>query len=170
MTVRPIRIFGDPILNTEAQSIELFDVALATLASDMLETMDAAGGVGLAANQIGLAKRIFVYDCDGLRGALVNPVWEPVGDYAQIGMEGCLSIPDVQAEVVRHESVIARGFDVDGRPVTISASGLLSRCIQHETDHLDGVLYLRRLDPEVRKETMEIIRGMDWFNAGEEQQ
>lgn len=72
--------------------------------------------------------------------------------------------------MVRHESVIARGFDVDGRPVTISASGLLSRCIQHETDHLDGVLYLRRLDPEVRKETMEIIRGMDWFNAGEEQQ
>lgn len=166
MTVRPIRIFGDPVLNTEAESIELFDDALATLASDMLETMDDAGGVGLAANQIGLTKRIFVYDCDGMRGALVNPVWEPAGEAIQVGMEGCLSIPDVQAEVARHEAVIARGVDVTGRPVTISAHGLLARCIQHETDHLDGVLYLRRLEPEIRKEAMEIIRGMDWYTQG----
>lgn len=163
MTIRPIRIFGDPILNTEAQPISLFDASLRALITDMLDTMDAAGGVGLAANQIGLAKRVFVYDCDGMRGALVNPQWQPVDDVIQIGAEGCLSIPDIQAEVDRYECVIARGRDEFGRPVTIRANGLLARCIQHETDHLDGILYLRRLDPEVRKEAMEIIRGMDWY-------
>lgn len=165
MTIRPIRLFGDPVLNTRAEPVSLFDANLATLITDMLETMDAAGGVGLAANQIGLTKRVFVYDCDGMRGALVNPVWEPVDDYVQIGPEGCLSIPDIQAEVERHENVVARGRDAFGRPVAIRANGLLARCIQHETDHLDGVLFLRRLDPDVRKEAMEIIRGMDWFSG-----
>lgn len=165
MTVRPIRIFGDPVLNSEATRIDTFDEALRTLVSDMLETMDAAGGVGLAANQIGLTKRIFVYDCNGMRGALINPVWEPTDDYVQIGPEGCLSIPGIQAEVERHENVIARGQDEFGRPVTIRGNGLLARCIQHETDHLDGVLFLRRLEPEVRKEAMAVIRGADWYQA-----
>ena len=163
MTVRPIRIFGDPILNTQATPVEVFDGPLELLVRDMLETMDDAGGVGLAANQIGLAKRVFVYDCDGMRGALINPVWEPVDESVQIGPEGCLSIPDLQADVARHETVVARGFDEFGRLVSLRANGLLARCIQHETDHLDGVLFLRRLDPAVRKEAMQIIRGMDWY-------
>lgn len=163
MTVRPIRIFGDPILNTQATSVEVFDGSLELLVRDMLETMDDAGGVGLAANQIGLAKRVFVYDCDGMRGALINPVWEPVDESVQIGPEGCLSIPDLQADVARHETVVARGFDEFGRNVSLRANGLLARCIQHETDHLDGVLFLRRLDTAVRKEAMQIIRGMDWY-------
>lgn len=165
MTIRPIRIFGDPILNTQASHIELFDAALIRLVHDMLETMDDAGGVGLAANQIGLAKQVFVYDCDGMRGALINPEWEPVDDMIQIGPEGCLSIPDLQADVARHETVVARGANEFGRPVALRASGLLARCIQHETDHLDGVLFLRRLDPEVRKEAMQMIRGMDWYTG-----
>lgn len=165
MTVRPIRIFGDPILNTEAEPVELFDDALLVLVRDMLETMDAAGGVGLAANQIGLAQRIFVYDCDGMRGALINPEWEPLDNLIQIGAEGCLSIPGIQAEVQRHETVVARGLDQHGRPVTLRANGLLARCIQHETDHLNGVLFLRRLEPEVRKEAMQMIRGMGWYRG-----
>lgn len=168
MTIRPIRIFGDPILNTQAAPVELFDDALIRLVGDMLETMDDAGGVGLAANQIGLAKRVFVYDCDGLRGTLINPVWKPVDNLVQVGPEGCLSIPDVQADVARHETVVARGFDEFGRPVALRANGLLARCIQHETDHLDGVLFLRRLEPEVRKEAMQMIRGMDWYNADQQ--
>lgn len=163
MTIRPIRIFGDPILNTQASRIELFDGSVIRLVHDMLETMDDAGGVGLAANQIGLAKRVFVYDCDGMRGALINPEWEPLDDMIQIGPEGCLSIPDLQADVPRHETVVARGADEYGRPVALRANGLLARCIQHETDHLDGVLFLQRLDPAVRKEAMHMIRGMDWY-------
>lgn len=166
MTIRPIRIFGDPILNTQATPVERFDDSVVSLAADMLETMDDAGGVGLAANQIGLAKRVFVYDCDGMRGALINPEWKAIDDVVQIDVEGCLSIPDLQAEVARHETVVARGCDELGRPVTLRANGLLARCIQHETDHLDGVLFLRRLEPEVRKEAMQMIRGMDWY-AGE---
>lgn len=168
MTIRPIRIFGDPILNTQAAPIELFDDALIRLVRDMLETMDDAGGVGLAANQIGMAQRVFVYDCDGMRGALINPEWEPIDDVVQVGPEGCLSIPDLQADVERHETVVARGRDEYGRPVTLRANGLLARCIQHETDHLDGVLFLRRLDPAVRQEAMQIIRGMNWFSGAEE--
>lgn len=167
MTIRPIRIFGDPILNTQATRIELFDGALIRLVHDMLETMDDAGGVGLAANQIGLAQRVFVYDCDGMRGALINPEWEPIDDMVQVGPEGRLSIPDLQAEVARHETVVARGVDEFGRPVSLRANGLLARCIQHETDHLDGVLFLRRLEPEVRKEAMQMIRGMDWYTAAQ---
>lgn len=169
MTIRPIRIFGDPILNTEASPISLYDDNLTTLAADMLETMDAAGGVGLAANQVGVAKRIFVYDCDGMRGALINPQWRADGEDVQCGPEGCLSIPDIQADVTRYARVTASGFDVEGRPVTLHASGLLARCIQHETDHLDGVLYLRHLDPDVRKEAMEIIRGCRWYRNEKEQ-
>ncbi|GAB3649966.1 peptide deformylase [Corynebacterium nasicanis] len=167
MTLREIRLFGDPVLTTRSEEITEFDDSLRTLVEDMLETMDAAGGVGLAANQIGLTRRIFVYDCshieDGLRGHLINPVWEPVGSETQLGAEGCLSIPDISAETERHETVRVTGVDVDGHPVAMVASGLMARCIQHETDHLDGVLFLKRLSPELRKEAMAAIRTAEWF-------
>lgn len=162
MTARPIRLFGDPILNTAAAPVARFDAPLRALATDMLDTMADAGGVGLAANQVGVAKRIFVYSCKGMTGALVNPVWRPLGEGAQTGVEGCLSIPGIRAEVTRHAEVIASGFDVDGRPVAIRASGLLARCIQHESDHLDGVLFLTRMDPADRKAAMAKIRAADW--------
>ncbi|WIM68907.1 peptide deformylase [Corynebacterium breve] len=167
MTIREIRLFGDPVLNTEATEITEFDSSLAVLVDDMLETMDAAGGVGLAANQIGLTKRVFVYDCSmiesGLRGHIINPVWEPIGDETQLGSEGCLSIPDISADTERFYSVVVRGQDAQGRPIAMQASGLLARCIQHETDHLDGVLFLKRLSPELRKEAMSTIRAAEWF-------
>lgn len=163
MTTRRIRYFGDPILNSAAAPVARFDASLEALVRDMFATMDSAGGVGLAANQIGVARRVFVFDCQGMRGALVNPVWRPLGHTTQTGAEGCLSIPGVRAPVTRHEQVIATGADRDGRAVTIRAGGLLARCIQHETDHLDGVLFLARMEPQDRQEAMAAIRAADWF-------
>lgn len=169
MSIRDIRIYGDPVLTSIATPFDTFDSSLERLANDMLETMEDAGGVGLAANQIGLTKRIFVYDCShvqpGMRGALINPVWQPLGDMLQVGPEGCLSIPDISAETVRHETVRVSAFDVFGRPVGMVVSGLMARCVQHETDHLDGVLFLDRLQGDVRKQAMAEVRASDWFTA-----
>ena len=169
MSLRELRIYGDPVLGSRAEEISKFDAGLRALASDMLETMDKAGGVGLAANQVGILKRIFVYDCShtqsGLRGAIVNPVWTPLGAQQQIGPEGCLSIPGISAETTRFNQVFVAGQDLEGRPVSMVASGLMARCIQHETDHLDGVLFLQRLEAPVRKEAMRAIRESEWFNA-----
>jgi len=169
MSLRELRIYGDPVLGSRAEEISKFDAGLRALASDMLETMDNAGGVGLAANQVGILKRIFVYDCShtqsGLRGAIVNPVWTPVGEQQQTGPEGCLSIPGISAETTRFNQVFVSGQDIEGRPVSMVASGLMARCIQHETDHLDGVLFLQRLEAPVRKEAMRAIGESEWFNA-----
>lgn len=166
MALREIRLFGDPVLTSRADEVTEFDANLARLAEDMLETMDDSDGVGLAANQVGVLQRIFVYDCEGVRGALVNPVWEPVGDEMQLGEEGCLSVPGIGGEVERHMRVRATGQDPQGRPVAIEAEGLLARCIQHETDHLDGVMFMKRMSPEVRKAAMRDLRATDWFMKG----
>ncbi|APT92469.1 peptide deformylase [Corynebacterium phocae] len=169
MAIRDIRLFGDPILNTEAAEITEFSPSVRTLALDMLETMEDAGGVGLAANQVGIAKRIFVYDCTkvqpGMRGVLINPTWQPYGSKLQRGREGCLSIPGISVDTTRYQTVTVSGFDMEGRPVGFVVSGLMARCVQHETDHLDGVLFLQRLDPEDRKAAMREIRQSDWFNS-----
>lgn len=166
MALREIRLFGDPVLTSRADEVTEFDANLARLAEDMLETMDDSDGVGLAANQVGVLQRIFVYDCEGVRGALVNPVWEPVGDEMQLGEEGCLSVPGIGGEVERHMRVRATGQDPQGRPVAIEAESLLARCIQHETDHLDGVMFMKRMSPEVRKAAMRDLRATDWFMKG----
>ena len=169
MSLRGIRIYGDPVLGSRAEEVSTFDRGLRILANDMLETMDEAGGVGLAANQVGILKRIFVYDCShtqsGLRGAIVNPVWTPLGAQQQIGPEGCLSIPGISAQTTRFNRVFVSGQDIEGRPLSMVASGLMARCIQHETDHLDGVLFLQRLDAVDRKDVMRAIRESEWFNA-----
>lgn len=162
MALRDIRLFGDPVLNSAADEVTVFDAALQRLVADMLETMDHAGGVGLAANQIGLTRRIFVFDCQGMRGHIVNPVWHPLGEAQQTGIEGCLSVPGVRGEVTRHNTVVARGQDCFGRPLAMRATGLLARCIQHEADHLDGVMFMRRMQPEQRKQAMAAIRAADW--------
>lgn len=169
MTVREVRLYGDPVLSTRAEEITEFGPSLERLAQDMLETMEDAGGVGLAANQIGVTKRIFVFDCShyqhGLRGAIINPEWEAAGQETQLGPEGCLSIPGISQPTERFNTVRLKGFDPQGRPVSMLASGLMARCIQHETDHLDGILFLKRLSDELRKESMKIIRQSEWFNA-----
>lgn len=168
MTIREIRLFGDPVLTSQAEEVKEFDAKLEKLVADMLETMDAAGGVGLAANQIGVLKRVFVFDCshveDGLRGHIINPVWEAIGEETQTGPEGCLSIPDITEDTTRWQTVRVTGKDMEGNPISMVASGLMARCIQHETDHLDGILFLKRLDKDSRKQAMSHIRQSEWFN------
>jgi peptide deformylase len=165
VSVQPVRLFGDPVLRTRAQEVTTFDRELRHLVADLVDTMHDEGGAGLAAPQLGVGLRVFSYDCDGFAGHLVNPRFDVVGDEDQLGPEGCLSIPGLSWECRRHLHVVARGWDQHGEPVTVEGSELLARCIQHETDHLDGVLFVDRLDPATRKQAMAEIRAAEWFGA-----
>ncbi len=167
MTVQPIRLFGDPVLRTRAEPVTTFDAELRRLVTDLTDTMHDEGGAGLAAPQLGVGLRVFVYDCDDFSGHLVNPAFDVVGDEEQVGPEGCLSIPDLAWDCRRHLHVVAKGWDQHGEPVTVEGSELLARCIQHETDHLDGVLFVDRLDAATRKAAMAEIRAAEWFGAAE---
>ncbi|MFI9404660.1 peptide deformylase [Nocardia sp. NPDC052316] len=166
MTIQSVRLFGDPILRARAAEVTVFDRELQQLVTDLTDTMHDDGGVGMAAPQIGVGLRVFVYDTHDAAGHLVNPQWEVVGDEEQVGPEGCLSIPGVRYDTRRALRVRATGVDMHGAPVEFTADGLLARCVQHETDHLDGVLFIDRLDPAARKDAMRTIRESDWFSAG----
>ncbi|MFI6218718.1 peptide deformylase [Nocardia brasiliensis] len=166
MTIQPVRLFGDPILRARAAEVTAFDRELQQLVTDLTDTMHDDGGVGMAAPQIGVGLRVFVYDTHDAAGHLVNPQWEVIGDEEQVGPEGCLSIPGVRHDTRRALRVRASGVDMHGAPVEFTAEGLLARCVQHETDHLDGVLFIDRLDPAERKDAMRTIRESDWFSAG----
>ncbi len=162
MSIRPIRLFGDPVLRTPAQPVVDFDKELRTLVADLTDTMLEAPGAGLAAPQLGVGLRVFTWHVDGELGHLVNPELT-LSEEIQDGLEGCLSIPELRMDCKRALSVVARGFTMHGEPVTIDGSDMLSRAIQHETDHLDGILVLDRLDREARKEAMKYIREAEWF-------
>ncbi|MGH2786175.1 MAG: peptide deformylase [Actinomycetota bacterium] len=153
-----IRTFGDPVLRTPALPVVDFDDKLAALADDMRETMLAAPGVGLAAPQVGVPRRLFVFDSGEESGAYANPeiMWR--SEETQEGEEGCLSIPGIYFPVVRASRVTVRAQLVDGSPLEREAEGFLARIFQHEVDHLDGVLFVDRLDPERRREAMRVIR------------
>jgi peptide deformylase len=152
-----IRLFGDPILRQETRAVTEIDGAVAQLASDMIETMYAAPGVGLAANQVGVNRRMFVYDVGDGPGVVINPrIAENDGEWSYY--EGCLSMPDLAWDVVRPRRVRLVGLGLDGEEIDIEADELLARCFQHEVDHLDGVLLVSRLDPERRKEAMRVLR------------
>lgn len=148
-----IRLFGDPVLREKCAPVEAIDEEIRRLAADMQETMYDADGIGLAAPQVGVPIRLFVYDVrdpDSPSGVLVNPeIVESEGTSKE--EEGCLSIPGLSETVERSAAIVARGLDLDGEPVELRAEGLLSRCIQHETDHLDGVLFLDRVSPLKRR-------------------
>ncbi|GLZ43146.1 peptide deformylase [Actinokineospora sp. NBRC 105648] len=165
MTVQQIRLFGDPVLRTPAAEVVDFDRELRNLVRDLWDTMSDQGGAGLAAPQLGVGLRVFTYHCDGAEGHLVNPVWTALDEQTQDGQEGCLSIPGLYWDCVRHRNVVARGWDMHGEPVEIQGSDLLARCVQHETDHLDGVLFLDRLDEQTRKQAMAEIRQASWFDG-----
>jgi peptide deformylase len=158
MTTLRIRTLGDPVLRERARPVERFDGTLRRLSDDMVETMHAANGVGLAAPQVGISGRFFVYDDhEGHAGFLANCAL--VGTDGEIlHDEGCLSIPGPFSPTKRSQSVIARGQDVNGEPVEIRAEGLLARILQHETDHTQGVLYIDHLDAEARREVMRELR------------
>jgi peptide deformylase len=161
--VLPIRLFGDPVLRTPADAVTVFDKELRQLVTDLEQTMLDAPGAGLAAPQIGVLLRVFAYHVDDEQsGHLVNPVLHFPSDETQDGPEGCLSIPGLTFDCVRREHVVAHGQNMHGDPVTIEGTARLSRCIQHETDHLDGVMFVSRLDPEARKEAMRAIREAEW--------
>ncbi|WP_432479116.1 peptide deformylase [Nocardioides sp. GXQ0305] len=162
MAIRPIRLFGDPVLRQRAAEVVDFDRELRTLVADLTDTMLEAPGAGLAAPQVGVGLRVFTWHVEGELGHLVNPVLDLSAE-EQLGPEGCLSIPELTFDCRRALSVVAKGFDLHGEPVTIEGSELLARAIQHETDHLDGVLFVDRLDAEQRKAAMKAIRESEWF-------
>ncbi len=144
MSIQPIRLFGDPVLRRRAAEVVDFDVELRKLVSDLGDTMLAAPGAGLAAPQIGVGLRVFTWYVDGELGHLVNPSLE-LSEEQQQGAEGCLSLPELTFECLRALSVVANGFDMYGEPLTVHGSDLLARALQHETDHLDGVLFFDRM-------------------------
>lgn len=164
MTVQPIRFFGDPVLRTPAEIVTDFDKELRTLVADLAETMLDAPGSGLAAPQIGVGLRVFTYHVDDCQsGHLVNPTLHFPDDEEQDGPEGCLSIPGLTFDCRRRAHVVAHGQNMFGDPVTIEGTAMLARAVQHETDHLDGVLFVDRLDTEGRKSAMRAIRETAWF-------
>lgn len=164
MTIQPIRLFGDPVLRTAADPVTTFDKELRTLVRDLTETLLDQEGAGLAAPQLGVGLRVFVFDVDDVVGHLINPVLSFPDDKEQDGPEGCLSIPGIYIDTKRRQNVVAKGVNEFGDPVQIVGSGLMARCVQHETDHLDGVLFVDRLDAERRKEAMRQIRKAEWYN------
>ncbi|HEY9558498.1 MAG TPA: peptide deformylase [Acidimicrobiales bacterium] len=152
-----IRLIGDPVLRQRAHEITDVDGKLARLAEDMVTTMYEAPGLGLAGPQVGIQKRIFVYDVGDGPQTVINPeIVESRGEWGY--EEGCLSIPGLSFELVRPAEVHLKGYDLDGNEVSIEADDILARCFQHELDHLDGVLYIERLDDDSRKAAMRIIR------------
>jgi peptide deformylase len=153
-----VRTFGDPVLKTRAAPVETFDEALAHLAEEMLITMREHEGVGLAANQVGRLKRILVAATEEEEYVVVNPLIEEVAETTEKVVEGCLSIPGIQVEVERPTGVTVSGQDATGAPLRFEASGLLARILQHEIDHLNGVLILDRTDRESRKAAMREMR------------
>lgn len=167
MSVRRIVIYGDPVLRRSADEITSFDDSLRALVADMYETCRAYNGVGLAANQVGVSQRVFVIDAPvdedrRERFAVVNPVIDG-REGKETGEEGCLSIPGIYEDVVRATKLRLRGFDEVGRPIERLVEGYLARAIQHETDHLDGVLFTDRLSPLkrqfLRRQLDELARG-----------
>jgi peptide deformylase len=161
MAILPIRTLGDPVLRAPAADVETFDGTLRRLEQDMFETMYDAPGVGLAAPQVGLSLRFFVYDDgQGQKGAVANPVFAR-SDGEQVGEEGCLSIPGLYYETPRANVVTLVGQHHDGRPVELEAEGLLARIFQHETDHLSGILFLDRLPEQERRQALSQLRDAD---------
>ena len=164
MSIKDIRIFGDPVLRTSAIEVVDFDKELRQLVKDLTDTMVNAPGAGLAAPQIGVGLRVFTYHVDDELGHLINPSLD-LSSEMQDGEEGCLSFPGIYYDTPRALRLVAKGFDLHGEPVIIEGSELLARAIQHETDHLDGILFIDRMDRDQRKLALKAIREADW--AGE---
>jgi peptide deformylase len=176
MAVRPIRIVGDPVLHQPTRPVETFDRELRELVDDMFDTMAAARGVGLAANQVGVDLRLFVYDCpddDGKRhrGLVINPTLsmserpETMPD-PENDVEGCLSVPGESYPTGRADWAKVIGQNVDGKDISVEGTGYFARCLQHETDHLDGLLYLNRLTGRYTKESKRMLKAHGWGVPG----
>ena len=162
MSIKPIRHFGDPVLVTPATEVVDFDKELRVLVNDLTETMLDAPGAGLAAPQIGVPLRVFVWDVDEALGHLINPTLD-LSDEIQEGDEGCLSFPELVYPTPRAFRAVAKGFNMYGEPIVVEGTELLARALQHETDHLNGILFIDRLSEEDRKLAMREICESEWF-------
>ncbi|MDA8371256.1 MAG: peptide deformylase [Nocardiopsaceae bacterium] len=163
MSKRPIVRFGDPVLVTPTAPITTFDHHTEALVRDLLDTVDEPGHAGVAATQIGVGLRAFSYNVEGRIGYVINPEITELSEETQEGEEGCLSVPDLWYPTRRALRAVVTGVDLRNEPITVSGEGLLARCLQHETDHLDGMVYLDRLDRETRREAMRAVRRSAWF-------
>lgn len=163
MTVREIRIFGDPVLRAVCAPIEEIDDGVRALVTDLVETVELPGRAGVAAPQIGVALRAFSYNIDGDVGYVLNPVLAEVRGEPEPTGEGCLSVPGLWHDAQRYPWARVEGIDLDGEAVVLEGEGLLAQALQHETDHLDGKLFLSRLDAETRKRAMREVRESSWF-------
>jgi peptide deformylase len=157
MTVRPILLYGDPVLRTPADPVLAFDDALRALVADLEDTVREPGRAGVAAPQIGVSLRVFAFNVGGEVGHLINPVLADLSG-TQDDEEGCLSLPGMGYPTPRAWQVTATGFDQYGAPLTITGTGLLARALQHETDHLDGRLYLDTLTGDTRRQALRELR------------
>ncbi len=170
MTVLSIRKVGDPVLRQIAEPVTVFDAELHQLVDDLTQTLADSRGAGLAAPQIGVALRVFAINPD-LPGNearldhLINPGLDFPDDVEQNGPEGCLSIPGIYLDTKRRMNVVAKGLTKHGDPVQVVGAGLLARCIQHETDHLDGVLFIDRQDADGQERILATLRAAAWADA-----
>jgi peptide deformylase len=163
MAVRQIRLFGDPVLKTRCEEIIKFDEKTAALVEDLLDTTSLAGRAGVAAPQIGVSLRAFSYHVDKKLGYVLNPSIVEVSGELRLVDEGCLSVPGLWHKTPRYEHARVTGFDVHGEPIEVAGNGLLAQALQHECDHLDGKLYLDRLESEERRLAMRELRSSEWF-------
>jgi peptide deformylase len=163
MAERPIRVFGDPVLKTPTERISEFDDTVRSLITDLLDTVAIPGRAGVAATQIGVGLSAFSFNIDGDVGYVINPVIEEMSGDLDLLEEGCLSVPGLWFPTPRYPYARVRGTDLDGKTVVVEGTGLMAQALQHETDHLGGLLYLNRLQSETRREAMRQVRESDWF-------
>lgn len=163
MAVREIRVFGDPILRTPCHTVDPRDPAVAAVVADLLDTVRLPGRAGVAAPQIGVGMRAFSYNVDGEIGYVLNPVLAEVSGEPRLVDEGCLSVPSLYFPRMRYPQARVTGVDLSGSPIEVNGTGILAQALQHETDHLDGKLYIEGLESETRREAMRAIRESAWF-------
>jgi peptide deformylase len=160
---RQIRLFGDPVLKTVSDPIGIIDSRVSGLVDDLLDSVRLPGRAGVAASQIGVNLRAFSYNVDGVIGYILNPVLTEVTGEPEAVEEGCLSVPGLWYPTKRFPFARVSGIDLEGNPVELSGTGIMAQALQHETDHLEGLLYLDRLDKENRRAAMKEIRESTWF-------
>lgn len=163
MTERQIRLFGDPVLKTVSDTITTVDDGVRGLVEDLIDSVMTPGRAGVAAPQIGVNLRAFSYNVDGNVGYIINPVLAEVSGEPEMVDEGCLSVPGLWFQTARYPFARVTGTDLDGNEIELSGTGVMAQALQHETDHLEGKLYLDRLDKESRREAMKQVRESDWF-------
>lgn len=163
MTERQIRLFGDPVLKTASTAIDTIDDRVRGLVEDLIDSVRPPGRAGVAASQIGVNLRAFSYNVDGTIGYIINPELVELSGEPEPIDEGCLSVPGLWFPTMRYPEARARGIDLDGNEIELAGTGVMAQALQHETDHLNGILYLDRLDKERRREAMKQVRDSDWF-------